>query len=93
LKRIFAASTAAGSIPAGQFIRKNRSRVRKTVSRATGNYQYTVNAIIGDMIKRCTELNLHCPDAKSQETLLEFAATLALHTRVNVQGEHNRIIM
>ena len=38
---------------ASSFIRRNRARVRELVSKWTGEYQLTFDAVLDDMIQRC----------------------------------------
>ena len=46
------------SLAASTFIRQNRTELRQMVSRWTGEYQLTLDAVLDEMIARCRELNL-----------------------------------
>ncbi len=50
---------------AGTFIQSVRRRVRAAVARWSGQPQYTVDQILGDMIKRCRELRLKTARAEA----------------------------
>lgn len=41
-----------------QFLRRNRAEIRRLVSRWTGEYQFTLEQVLNDMIGRCRELKL-----------------------------------
>jgi hypothetical protein len=59
LKRLF--SEPSGSRRdrnAASFLRKERAEIRKLVSRWTGEYQYAVDRVLGEIIQRTEELGL-----------------------------------
>jgi len=59
LKRLFSDRPQDRNKPsAAGFLRRNRAELRRMVSRWTGQYQYTIDQILGDIIERCRELNL-----------------------------------
>ena len=58
LRKLFPAENSKSGIPASSFLRKNRNLLRRTVSHWTGEFAYTVDQIIQQMIERCRELNL-----------------------------------
>ena len=64
---------------AATFLRRNRSDIRKLVSRWTGEYEYTLEQVLQDMIGRAGELKLR---AMGPETRLriEFAILLTANT-------------
>ena len=64
---------------AAAFLRRNRSDIRKLVSRWTGEYEYTLEQVLQDMIGRAGELKLR---AVGPETRLriEFAILLTANT-------------
>jgi hypothetical protein len=64
---------------ASAFIRRNRRELRELVSRWTGEYQFTLDAVLSDMIGRCRELNLRA--VGSERRLKEdFAVLLTVKT-------------
>ncbi|MEX0841522.1 MAG: putative zinc-binding metallopeptidase [Xanthobacteraceae bacterium] len=59
LRRIF--SSEPGRRPlrtAAAFLRKNRGKIRRRVSKATGEYQLTLDAVLDEMIGRCHMMKL-----------------------------------
>src|ERR1700716_2851165 len=64
---------------ASTFIRHNRARIRELVSRWTGEYQLTLDAILDDMIVRCRELNLRAVGSE-RKLMMEFTVLLTAKT-------------
>jgi hypothetical protein len=60
---------------ASVFLRRNRADIRRLVSRWTGEYQFTVDQVLADMIGRCRELKLR---AVGSERRLRMDAALML---------------
>jgi hypothetical protein len=60
---------------ASAFLRRNRADIRRLVSRWTGEYQFTVDQVLADMIGRCRELKLR---AVGSERRLRMDAALML---------------
>lgn len=59
LKRLFSeASGGRRERSAASFLRKERSEIRKLVSRWTGEYQYAVDRVLSEIIQRTEELGL-----------------------------------
>jgi hypothetical protein len=64
---------------ASAFIRRNRRELRELVCRWTGEYQFTLDAVLSDMIGRCRELKLRA--VGSERRLKEdFAVLLTVKT-------------
>src|SRR5262249_39093495 len=64
---------------ASSFLRRNRAEIRTLVARWTGEYQFTLEQVLTDMIRRCRELRLHV--AGSERRLrVDFAVLLAVKT-------------
>lgn len=65
---------------ASLFIKSISKELRNSLARWTGEYQYTINQVIDQMIHRCEELNLHLavsPDtAKTQFVMLLTVQTM-----------------
>jgi hypothetical protein len=76
LRRIFSDDDRdAGAPAASAFIRRNRAEIRKLVSRWTGEYELTLDAVLDDMIDRCRALKLRAPGSEHQ---LRMALTALL---------------
>jgi hypothetical protein len=67
------------SLAASTFLRRNRGRLRRMVSKWTGEYQLTLDAVLDDMIDRCRELRLRAVGSERQLTM-DFAVLLTAKT-------------
>ena len=67
------------SLAASTFIRQNRTELRQMVSRWTGEYQLTLDAVLDEMIARCRELNLRAVGPQRQ-LKMDFAVLLTAKT-------------
>lgn len=80
LMEIFSNTPRPGrSEPASAFIRKNRARIRRLVSRWTGEYELTIDAVIDEMIQRCRTLKLRAPGPE-RNLRLDFTVLLTART-------------
>lgn len=80
LRRLFSDDPKhKGSETAARFLRRNRAEIRKLVANWTGEYQFTLEQVLEDMIGRSQELKLRAP---GPERLLkmEFAVLLTVKT-------------
>jgi hypothetical protein len=76
LKRIFSSDPERSrGRAASAFIRENRTKVRQMVSKRTGEYQLTLDAILDDMIGRSRELKLRAV-GPARKLRNDFAALL-----------------
>jgi hypothetical protein len=68
-----------GRETASAFIRRNRREIRELVSRWTGEYQFTLDQVLKELIARCRELKLRAagPERKLK---LDFAILLTVRT-------------
>ena len=67
------------SLAASTFLRHNRARIRRMVSKWTGEYQLTLDAVLDDMIDRCRELRLRAVGSERQ-LMMDFAVLLTAKT-------------
>ena len=59
LRRLFSDAPACKHhLSAARFLARIRKEVRRTVARWTGEYQYTIDQVLDDIISRCRELKL-----------------------------------
>jgi hypothetical protein len=80
LRRIFSDDPKHRRSPAASaFLRRNRARIREAVSRWTGEYELTLDAVFDDMIRRCRELKLRAVGSERQ-LRLEFIVLLTAKT-------------
>jgi hypothetical protein len=64
---------------ASRFLRRNRSEIRKLVANWTGEYQFTLEQVLKDMIGRSRELKLRAAGPERRLTM-EFAILLTVKT-------------
>ncbi len=80
LRRIFSDEPRHRRAPtASAFLRRNRAKIRQIVSKWTGEYQLTLDAVFDDMIGRCRELKLRAVGSERQ-LRMEFIVLLTAKT-------------
>ena len=80
LRRIFSEDPKHSHAPsAASFLRRNRANIRQMVSKWTGEYQLTLDAVFDDMIARCRELKLRAVGSERQ-LRLDFIVLLTAKT-------------
>lgn len=90
LLRIFSANPRHRRAPAAStFIRHNRASLRRLVSKWTGEYQLTLDAVLDEMIERCRELKLRAPGAESR-LRLDFTVLLTAETMRSLYSPSRR---
>lgn len=65
--------------PAASFLRSHRNEIRHMVAKWTGEYEFTLDVVLGEMIGRCRELRLRAL-GDEQQMKLDFAILLTAHT-------------
>ncbi len=78
LRRLFPDEGKKGE-PAATFLRRHRREVRELVSRWTGEYQFTLDQVLKDMIQRSRDLDLRT-SGNARQVKIDFAILLTLHT-------------
>jgi hypothetical protein len=80
LRRIFSDDPKHRRSPAASaFLRHNRAKIRQIVSKWTGEYELTLDAVFDDMIRRCRELKLRAVGSERQ-LRMEFIVLLTAKT-------------
>jgi hypothetical protein len=93
LLRLFAAAPAAKGWPsAANFLQRIRPEVRRKVARWTGEYQYTIDQVFKDMIRRSRELRLRLHGSE-EDTKLEFTILLTLQTMNYLSSGRHRVVL
>lgn len=64
---------------ASTFLRRNRAEIRNLVSQWTGQYQFTIEHVLNDMIGRCRELRLRAVGSDRKLTM-NFTVLLTVKT-------------
>lgn len=75
---------------AARFLARVRKDVRRTVARWTGEYQYTINQVLDDIIGRCRELKLRLVESEEQ-TKLNFTIVLTVQTMNYLHSGQHRV--
>lgn len=77
---------------AASFIQRLRNQVRRHVAKWTGEYQYTIDRLLEDMIRRCRELDLHVAGPEDQ-VRMEFTVLLTLQTMNYLHSGRHRVAL
>jgi hypothetical protein len=90
LLRLFSADPRhRRSLAASTFIRRNRAKIRQLVSKWTGEYQLTLDAVLDEMMARCRELDLRAV-GRENTLIIEFAVLLTAKTMHALFGPSQR---
>lgn len=93
LRRLFSdGADSAGKPSAAAFLRRHRVELRKTVANWTGEYQYTIDRVLAEMIQRCRELRLRL-DRPLQQTRREALVLVTVQTMKFLHGGHHRVAL
>jgi hypothetical protein len=93
LKRLFSDDPRhRRSERASRFLRRNRTEIRRLVSRWTGQYQFTLDQVMNDMMGRCRELKLRAVGPESR-LRIDFAVLLTVKTMNFLYSRRNRIAL
>jgi hypothetical protein len=91
LRRLFPPLIGMKGKSAASFLRRLRPELRRAVSRWTGEYQYTVDRVIEDMIERCSELDMRY--SRSEYAVRQDAVVLlAVQTMNYLYEGHHRLV-
>ncbi|MFO0897964.1 MAG: putative zinc-binding metallopeptidase [Pirellulales bacterium] len=82
----------AGNLLAAEFLRRNRSELRRTVAHWTGEYQYTIDQVLEQMIERCQELGLRL-ERSVEQTKADALVLVTVQTMNYVHGGHHRVAL
>ncbi len=93
LKRLFSSDPQHnGNDTAAAFLRRVRPELRRRVARATGQYQYTIDQVLRDMIGRCRELKLRL-DRPESEAKQDAMVVLTVQTMNFLHAGHHRVAL
>lgn len=93
LKRLFSEAPAyAGKPSAVTFLNRFRREVRRKVASWTGEYQYTIDQVLEDMIRRCRQLDLHLT-LPEEQAKLDFTILLTVHTMNYLRSGRHRVAL
>lgn len=90
LRRLFSDNPRHRNAPAASsFLRRNRARIRPIVSKWTGEYQLTLDAVFDAMIARCRALKLRAVGSERQ-LRMNFTVLLTAKTVHSLCGSSRR---
>jgi len=90
LKRLFSDSPRhRHHEAAASFLRRNRTEIREMVARWTGEYQFTLDEVLSDMIGRCRELRLRAVGTE-RRLKMDFVVLLTVKTMNFLYSEGHR---
>lgn len=95
LRRLFSDDRRAQSLEsASAFLRRHRVYIRRIVAKWTGEYQFTLDTVLGDMIGRCRELQLRVI-GRERQVLTDFMVLLTARTMevLSRQGRRDWIVV
>jgi len=91
LRRLFSDGPECKRNPsAARFLSRIRKEVRRTVARWTGEYQYTIDQVLDDIISRCRQLKLRLAESEEQ-TKLDFIIVLTVQTMNYLHSGQHRV--
>lgn len=90
LRRIFSDDPRHRRSPAAStFLRANRARIRQMVAKWTGEYQLTLDTVLGDMIGRCRQLKLRAV-GPARQLRMDFTVLLTVKTMHSLYSPSRR---
>jgi hypothetical protein len=81
-----------GNMKAARFIARVRKEVRRMVAEWTGEYQYTIDQVLANMIKRANEMNLRLVHPEDT-TKLDFTIMLTVQTMNYLHSGRHRVAL
>jgi len=79
-------------LAAATFLRRARKRLRRDVSEWTGQFQYTIDQVLQEMITRCAQLKLYV-DRDVLEVERDALVVLTMHTMNHIQDEAHKVAL
>jgi hypothetical protein len=93
LRRLFSAGPEyASNARASRFLNRIRKEVRRKVSSWTGEYQYTIDRVLEDVIVRCDEMSLRLKYPEEQ-VKLDFLVMLTVQTMNYLHSGRHRMAL
>jgi hypothetical protein len=93
LRRLFSTDPKYRRNPtAASFLREIKPELRRMVSRWTGEYQYTIEQVLDDIIDRCRELGLRLVRSP-RRTQLDAVVMLTVQTMNYLHDGHHRLAL
>ncbi len=93
LRKLFTSSPKSENAErAEKFLRRIRGDLRKMVTRWTGEYQYTIDQVLKEMVERCAELKLFV-DRPEEEVKLDATVLVTVQTMNYLHSGRHRVAL
>jgi len=93
LRKLFSAEPEyASNMKASRFLNRIRKELRRMVSSWTGEYQYTIDQVLEDIIARCDEMSLRLKTPEDQ-VKLDFLVMLTVQTMNYLHSGRHRMAL
>ena len=93
LRRLFSDDPEYATNPtAASFLRSARTEIRRTVARWTGEYQYTIEQVLRQMIQRCRDLRLRLKTSLD-DALHDVVVLVTVQTMNYLHGGRHRVAL
>ncbi|HVW37649.1 MAG TPA: putative zinc-binding metallopeptidase [Pirellulales bacterium] len=92
LRRLFSGNGDGKQELAAGFLSRIRPEIRRTVAYWTGEYQYTIDQVLQEMISRCRQLKLRL-DRPEDSAKQEATILLTVQTMNYLHGGHHRVAL
>jgi len=92
LRKLFSEQPKPGTTSAARFLGGVRPQLRREVADWTGEYQYTIDQVLREMIHRCRELNLRL-DRPESVVKNETVMMLTSQTMNYLKQRHHRLAL
>ena len=93
LRRLFSdAPQYGGNESAARFLRRIRPELRRVVAHWTGEYRYTIDQVLGEMIDRCRELKLRL-DRHEDQAKHDALVMLTVQTMNYLHSGYHRLAL
>ncbi|MEX2185951.1 MAG: putative zinc-binding metallopeptidase [Pirellulales bacterium] len=93
LRRLFSDAPEHAKRPsAAAFLRRIRVKLRRVVGHWTGQYQYVINQVLGEMIDRCRDLNLRLA-TPARQAERDALVMVTVQTMNYLHAGHHRLAL
>jgi putative zinc-binding metallo-peptidase len=93
LRRVFSNDPECADFPAAAtYLRKIRPELRRLVAHWTGEYQYTIDQVLGEMIESCRQLKLRV-DRTEESVRRDMLVMLTVQTMNYLHAGHHRVAL
>ena len=93
LRKLFCCDGTFRSSPtAAAFLSRSRGEIRRAVAKWTGEYSYTIDQVLQEMIERCRELKLRL-NSSPEECKRDAMILVAIRTTNYLNSGQRRVVL